>query len=199
MRRTNSPVVQLDELVGFFRLAVGFQAQRLRVQREYVFELVGGALDEKRSRIHITGIIVVSGARDVKNGDGRGRRGEEKKFINNIPACRRLSCARWRRPFFQKTKILIIIKRRKYSIYVPVVSEERTWDTRNIEHLKILTVSRSASKTNVPGTGEGGRGSDASFDRRVLPRYWCRTDRRGRKSDGKKIRARVSVYKYMHK
>lgn len=48
----DSPVVELDQLVGPFRLAFGLQAQGLRVQREYVLELVRRALDEERGRVH---------------------------------------------------------------------------------------------------------------------------------------------------
>lgn len=49
----HSPVVELDEVFRLFRLGLGFDAQRLRVQREYVLELIGSALDEKRSCVHV--------------------------------------------------------------------------------------------------------------------------------------------------
>lgn len=47
-----SPIVEFDQIFGFFRLAHSLQAQRLRVQREYVLELVGSAFDEERGRVH---------------------------------------------------------------------------------------------------------------------------------------------------
>lgn len=51
-KQINSPIVQFDQFVGFFRLALGFYAQRLRIKRQNVFELIGGTLDEKRGGVH---------------------------------------------------------------------------------------------------------------------------------------------------
>lgn len=48
-----SPIVELDQIFGLFHLALSLQAQRLRVQREYVLELVGRPFDEERGRVHI--------------------------------------------------------------------------------------------------------------------------------------------------